>query len=192
MGEPERRRRRVRPSHSSPAAAPPGADDETAEPPAGTAVTAPVADPLPEPAVLTPAVPGPPTPGPAGAAPGARDRTPEAGSGERATEVGAGERTAEPDAVPAPPRAKPADARPPRNGSPGRRTLGNGPGGDDREVERGLRGLVGSGSSQVSVGAALRARDAARPTDEHLADADANLTIVRRNWVPREDLPRNR
>src|SRR5689334_11270437 len=64
--------------------------------------------------------------------------------------------------------------------------------GDDREVERGLRGLVGSGSSQVSVGAALRARDAARPTDEQLADADRNLTIVRRNWVPREELPRNR
>jgi hypothetical protein len=42
------------------------------------------------------------------------------------------------------------------------------------------------------VGAALRARDAARPTDDHLADADRNLTIVRRNWVPREDLPRNR
>ncbi|WP_438865781.1 hypothetical protein [Paractinoplanes atraurantiacus] len=94
--------------------------------------------------------------------------------------------------MPAPPRAKPADARPARNGSPGRRTLGNGPGGDDREAERGLRGLVGSGSSQVSVTAALRARDAARPTDEQLADADANLTIVRRNWVPREDLPRNR
>jgi hypothetical protein len=64
--------------------------------------------------------------------------------------------------------------------------------GDDREAERGLRGLVGSGSSQVSVGAALRARDAARPTDEQLADAEENLTIVRRNWLPREDLPRNR
>ena len=38
----------------------------------------------------------------------------------------------------------------------------------------------------------MRARDAARATDEHLADADRNLTIVRRNWVPREDLPRNR
>ncbi|MEV4348387.1 hypothetical protein AB0J83_28360 [Actinoplanes sp. NPDC049596] len=97
----------------------------------------------------------------------------------------------DPVPTPAPPRAKPADTRPPRNGTPGRRPLGNG-NGDDREVERGLRGLVGSGSSQVSVGAALRARDAARPTDEHLADADANLVIVRRNWVPREDLPRNR
>jgi hypothetical protein len=60
----------------------------------------------------------------------------------------------------------------------------------DREVERGLRGLVGSGSSQVSVGAALRARDAARPTDAQLAEAEQDLTIVRRNWTPREDLPR--
>ena len=64
--------------------------------------------------------------------------------------------------------------------------------GDDREVERGLRGLVGSGSSQVSVGAALRARDAARPTDAQFAEAERDLTIVRRNWTPREDLPRNR
>ncbi|MEU1685718.1 hypothetical protein [Micromonospora sp. NPDC005707] len=58
------------------------------------------------------------------------------------------------------------------------------------EGERGLRGLVGSGSSQVSVTAALRARDAARPTDEDLAEAEARVVIVRRNWVPREELPR--
>jgi hypothetical protein len=62
--------------------------------------------------------------------------------------------------------------------------------GDDREAERGLRGLVGSGSSQVSVTAALRARDAARPTEQDLADAEERLVIVRRNWLPREDLPR--
>jgi hypothetical protein len=42
------------------------------------------------------------------------------------------------------------------------------------------------------VSAALRARDAARPTDAHLADAEAGLAIVRRNWLPREDMPRNR
>ena len=89
-------------------------------------------------------------------------------------------------------------AAPERASRPGRAAYGRRPasetgaGGDDREVERGLRGLVGSGSSQVSVGAALRARDAARPTDEQLADADANLVIVRRNWMPREELPRNR
>ena len=76
-------------------------------------------------------------------------------------------------------------ARPPRGAVPRR----SGPG-DEREAERGLRGLVGSGSSQVSVGAALRARDAARPTEEQLAEADQKLVIVRRNWMPREELPR--
>jgi hypothetical protein len=55
---------------------------------------------------------------------------------------------------------------------------------DDRDVERGLRGLVGSGSSQVSVGAALRARDATRPTEAQLAEAERSLAIVRRNWSP--------
>ncbi len=75
----------------------------------------------------------------------------------------------------------------------GRATSGAGAGarsGVDREAERGLRGLVGSGSSQVSVTAALRARDAARPTEQDLADAEERLVIVRRNWLPREELPR--
>ncbi|WBB54607.1 hypothetical protein [Verrucosispora sp. WMMD573] len=58
------------------------------------------------------------------------------------------------------------------------------------EGERGLRGLVGSGSSQVSVTAAMRARDAARPTDEDLAAAADRVVIVRRNWTPRDELPR--
>ncbi|WP_425412861.1 hypothetical protein [Micromonospora humi] len=58
------------------------------------------------------------------------------------------------------------------------------------EGDRGLRGLVGSGSSQVSVTAAMRARDAARPTEDDLAQAEARVVLVRRNWVPREDLPR--
>ena len=111
--------------------------------------------------------------------------------------------------VPAPPPAGPPSVAPPvdsmtsaaedpiRPASPARPprvrpTSGAGAPGDDREAERGLRGLVGSGSSQVSVGAALRARDAARPTDAQLAEAEANLVIVHRNWMPREDLPRNR
>jgi hypothetical protein len=55
---------------------------------------------------------------------------------------------------------------------------------DEREVERGLRGLVGGGASQVGVTAAMRARDAARPSDEELAAAEANLIIVRRGWTP--------
>jgi hypothetical protein len=61
---------------------------------------------------------------------------------------------------------------------------------DETSSERGLRGLVGGGSSQVSVTAALRARDAARPTEADLATAAAELVIVRRGWVPRDDLPR--
>ncbi|GAA2711737.1 hypothetical protein ACFY2R_27145 [Micromonospora olivasterospora] len=65
-----------------------------------------------------------------------------------------------------------------------------GPAADDRDGERGLRGLVGPGSSQVGLSAALRARDAARPTEEDMTEAEARVVIVRRNWVPREDLPR--
>jgi hypothetical protein len=61
---------------------------------------------------------------------------------------------------------------------------------DDANAERGLRGLVGGGASQVNVAAAMRARDAARPSDDDLAAAERDLTIVRRGWVPREDLPR--
>ncbi|HEX6497424.1 MAG TPA: hypothetical protein VF054_00155 [Micromonosporaceae bacterium] len=60
---------------------------------------------------------------------------------------------------------------------------------DDREAERGLRGLVGGGGSQVGILAAMRARDAARPSDADLAAAEASLVIVRRGWVPRDDPP---
>ncbi|TDB76354.1 hypothetical protein [Micromonospora sp. KC723] len=75
------------------------------------------------------------------------------------------------------------------DGPPAPRTRRGGPGAD--EGERGLRGLVGSGSSQVGVRAAMRARDAARPTEDDLAAAEARLVVVRRNWVPREELPRS-
>jgi len=60
----------------------------------------------------------------------------------------------------------------------------------DSDVERGLRSLVGAGSSQVSVIAAMRARDASRPSAEDLARAEESLQIVRRGWVPRDELPR--
>lgn len=150
MGEPERRRRRLRPP-SSGASAAPAVGDETAGPATPAIVTVPIADP--EDTVRRPVEP---------AAPATEQR----------------------------PVAADRPGRPARPGYGGRRP--SGPAGDDREVERGLRGLVGSGSSQVSVTAALRARDAARPSEQDLADADRDLTIVRRNWVPREDLPRNR
>jgi hypothetical protein len=61
---------------------------------------------------------------------------------------------------------------------------------DESVGERGLRGLVGGGSSQVNVAAAMRARDASRPGDDHLAAAEADLPIVRRGWVPRDELPK--
>ena len=55
---------------------------------------------------------------------------------------------------------------------------------EDRDTERGLRGLVGGGSSQVSVRAGMRARDATRPTGADLAAAEADLVIIRRGWTP--------
>jgi hypothetical protein len=147
MGEPERRRRRLRTPSS------------------------------------TPAAPGPPATEPRSDAVIETVGPDESAAVETAPDETAAVETApvqDPE-VPEPVPQRPI-RRPPRPAS--------GPGGGGEEVERGLRGLVGSGSSQVSVGAALRARDAARPTDAHLADAEENLTIVRRNWTPREDLPR--
>lgn len=73
---------------------------------------------------------------------------------------------------------------------PGTRPAGGGH--EEREIERGLRGLVGSGASQVGIGAALRARDAARPTAADLAEAEARLVVVRRNWTPRDEPGRGR
>nr|WP_307872277.1 hypothetical protein [Actinoplanes cyaneus] len=90
-----------------------------------------------------------------------------------------------PTAPPVPGPAPKSFARPAKRPAP---TAGGNT--EDREAERGLRGLVGSGSSQVSVGAALRARDACRPSEADLAAAERDLVIVRRNWLPREDLPR--
>jgi hypothetical protein len=54
----------------------------------------------------------------------------------------------------------------------------------DSGIERGLRDLVGAGRSQVGVSGALRARDVNRPTDEDLAEAERDVTIIRRNWKP--------
>jgi hypothetical protein len=61
---------------------------------------------------------------------------------------------------------------------------------DEKEAERGLRGLVGGGSSQVGVAAAMRARDATRPSDADLAHSGTNLTIIRRGWTPPPNAPK--
>jgi hypothetical protein len=56
-------------------------------------------------------------------------------------------------------------------------------------AERGLRDLVGAGRSQLGVNGALRGRDVNRPTEADLADAEANLVIVRRHWQPADKRP---
>jgi hypothetical protein len=92
--------------------------------------------------------------------------------------------------TPAPPVVErpAAGERPvPRPPSPPVRAQRRDPDRGDR-VERGLRGLVGSGPSQVGVSGAMRARDASRPTEEDLAAAERELVIVRRNYVPPDQL----
>ncbi|MBA2414966.1 MAG: hypothetical protein H0V64_03570 [Geodermatophilaceae bacterium] len=52
------------------------------------------------------------------------------------------------------------------------------------DAERGLRGLVGAGPTQVDIRAAMRARDASRPRPADLAAAETDLVIIRRHWQP--------
>jgi hypothetical protein len=47
-----------------------------------------------------------------------------------------------------------------------------------------LRGLVGSGPSQLSTVKAMRVRDINRPTEDDLRAAKDDLVIVRRHWAP--------
>lgn len=68
--------------------------------------------------------------------------------------------------------------------APRRRHGSRRPDQDTSVDERGLRGLVGAGTSQVGVSGALRARDAARPTAADEAAAERELRVVRRNYVP--------
>jgi hypothetical protein len=81
---------------------------------------------------------------------------------------------------------RPPRARPPRDAAALSDTPWAGAELDPAVAERGLRGLVGGGSSQVSPRAAMRARDAARPRPEDLARAEAELQVVRRHWTPRD------
>jgi len=63
---------------------------------------------------------------------------------------------------------------------------------DSRRSDRGLRGLEASRSSQLSPNQAMRAREFARPTDDDLAEAEAELLVVRRNYVPPTPLQSSR
>ncbi|WAX58126.1 hypothetical protein M6B22_04995 [Jatrophihabitans cynanchi] len=51
-------------------------------------------------------------------------------------------------------------------------------------ADRGLRGLVGAGPSQLGVSGALRGRDVNRPSEQDLAEAERDVVLVRRNWKP--------
>ncbi|MET0864865.1 MAG: hypothetical protein ABWZ98_11065 [Nakamurella sp.] len=56
--------------------------------------------------------------------------------------------------------------------------------GREEAAERSLRSLVTTRSTQVSPTAALRAREVALPTAADLAEAEQELVIVRRHYVP--------
>ncbi|MGI8868022.1 MAG: hypothetical protein ACR2F6_04015 [Mycobacteriales bacterium] len=58
--------------------------------------------------------------------------------------------------------------------------------------ERGLRNLVGSGSSQVGTLPAMRARDVGRPSDEQIAAAERDVELVRRHYTPPPARPERR
>ena len=77
--------------------------------------------------------------------------------------------------VPSAPVAKPP-AEPPKRPSP--RPARSDP------AERGLREIVGAGPSQLGPVRAMRARDANRPTDADIAEAEQDMELVRRNWKP--------
>lgn len=52
--------------------------------------------------------------------------------------------------------------------------------------------MEASRSSQLTPNQAMRAREFARPTDDDLAEAEAELVVVRRNYVPPTPLQSSR
>lgn len=64
---------------------------------------------------------------------------------------------------------------------------GRGPrrrGGERTDPDRALRALISTRSTQLPPDIALRAREYAAPSPQELAEADRELVIVRRNYVP--------
>jgi hypothetical protein len=201
----ERRRRRLRRAGRGPAI------EQATEPAAG-----PATDPSSESAELTGTAPDGPEPAAAGPAPNGPEPAAAAAAGTATSAAEArpagdprrrnGSRGPRPEPPTPPPQHRPSPADlAERSGSfaltagvhdpepPAEQPAPHAvhfPHADDPSGERGLRGLVGGGSSQVNVAAAMRARDASRPSDAHVAAAEADLPIVRRGWVPREELPR--
>jgi hypothetical protein len=84
----------------------------------------------------------------------------------------------------APPDVEPAPT--PQPPTPAQRAPSRKPRRQQDTGEHGLHDLVGAGHSQLGVTGALRGRDVNRPSDEDLAEAERETTIVRRHWVPAE------
>ncbi|MDQ2848415.1 MAG: hypothetical protein M3Y77_19180 [Actinomycetota bacterium] len=63
---------------------------------------------------------------------------------------------------------------------------------DARRSDHGLRGLEASRSTQVSPTVAMRAREYATPTAEDLAEAERDVQLVRRKYVPPTPLQASR
>ena len=51
-------------------------------------------------------------------------------------------------------------------------------------MERSLRALVSTRTTQLPFDVAMRAREVAQPSAQDLADAERDLVIVRRHYVP--------
>jgi len=102
----------------------------------------------------------------------------------RTVESDAPERDAAPRPAPPRPPAEPA----PINPEAGKPEAGKPEGGKRRSrsdpTERGLRELVGAGSSQLGPVRAMRARDANRPSEADLAQAEEEIVLVHRHWKP--------
>lgn len=102
-------------------------------------------------------------------------------------------RTVESDAPARDAAPRPAPPRPPAEAAPVKpeaaKPAGTKPEAAKRRgrtdpTERGLRELVGAGSSQLGPVRAMRARDANRPTAADLAQAEEEVVLVRRHWKP--------
>lgn len=55
-------------------------------------------------------------------------------------------------------------------------------------MERSLRALVSTRTTQLPFDVAMRAREVAAPSAQDLADAESELVLVRRHYVPPEPL----
>lgn len=121
---------------------------------------------------------------------GGADRT---GAGTAVDERAAGAAQPSPPGPPDPDRAA-TDRTGTRSGGAARPSADRSGGGPDTPTRRGarsesagerlLRSLVSTRPTQLSPTAAMRAREVAAPTAADLAEAEAELTIVRRNYVP--------